>query len=76
MIDIYYALGILAMLLLLFLAVILTVNQVKDMARLEARQEKLEKSVRLELDALRERVREVDNAEKQNHREGETVNRS
>ncbi len=69
MIDIYYGLGIFAMLLLLFLSVILTVNQVRDLERLKIRQEKLEERTRKELDALRERVKEVNDAEKQGRRE-------
>lgn len=67
--ELFYALGVFAMLLLLFLASILTVTQIRDQERLKYRQEKLEKSVRMELDALRERVKEVDNAEKQRRKD-------
>lgn len=67
--ELFYALGVFAMLLLLFLASLLTVAQIRDQERLKHRQEQLEKSVRMELDALRERVKEVDNAEKQRRKD-------
>lgn len=67
--ELFYALGVFAMLLLLFLASLLTVAQIRDQERLNHRQEQLEKSVRMELDALRERVKEVDNAEKQRRKD-------
>ncbi len=59
----FYALGVLAMLLLLFLAALLTVAQIRDQERLKFRQEQLEKNTRRELDALRARVKEVDNVQ-------------
>lgn len=61
--ELFYALGVLAMLLLMFLAALLTVAQIRDQERLKLRQEQLEKNVRRELDALRARVKEVDNAQ-------------
>lgn len=61
--ELFYALGVLAMLLLLFLAALLTVAQIRDQERLKFRQEQLEKNTRRELDALRARVKEVDNAQ-------------
>lgn len=61
--ELFYALGVFAMLLLLFLAALLTVAQIRDQERLKFRQEQLEKNVRRELDALRARVKEADNAQ-------------
>lgn len=61
--ELFYALGVFAMLLLLFLAALLTVAQIRDQERLKFRQEQLEKNTRRELDALRARVKEVDNAQ-------------
>lgn len=64
-----YMIGLGGIFLTFFLMIALAIYIVRDQAKLCYRQEQLEKSVRTELDALRARVKEVNDAEKQQQSE-------
>lgn len=57
MIDIYYAIGLIGIVVTFALMIILAISLVRDQARLNYRQELLEARTKIELESFREQVK-------------------